>query len=97
MRKDSAKFALTRILVNDSDKAIDILSSNDYLFEINKVIAIDLENKPGALSGIVEKIGKEDINISYIYGTVSPSDSNCLFVFCPDDIELAANIFRKKK
>ena len=31
MRMDSAEFALIRLLVGDTDKAVDLLSKNDYL------------------------------------------------------------------
>ena len=96
MRKDSAEFALIRLLVNDSDKTIDLLTMNDYLFEINRVIALELDNRPGALAEIAAEFGKEGINISYVYGSVSSPKAKCLFVFCPEDIELAAKIFKKK-
>ena len=33
MRKDSVEFALIRILVSDTDKAVDLLSKNDYIFD----------------------------------------------------------------
>jgi len=33
MRKDSAQFALIRMIVDQTDKAIDLLSKNDYLFD----------------------------------------------------------------
>lgn len=93
MRKDSAEFALIRILVNNTDKTIDLLSRNDFLFDMMPVIAIELENHPGALAEVAMKFGKEGININYVYGSVSSPDAKCLFVFCPEDIELAAKIF----
>ena len=94
MRKDSAQFALIRMLVDQTDKAIDLLSKNDYLFDIMPVMSLELENKPGALAAIANKFGEEGININYVYGTVSSPDEKCLFVFCPEDIELAAKIFQ---
>ena len=93
MRKDSAEFALIRLLVDDTDKTIDLLSKNDYLFDIMPVIALELENKPGELAKIATKFGEEGININYVYGSVSSAEEKCLFVFCPEDIELAAKIF----
>ncbi len=95
MRKDSAEFALIRLLVNQTDKAIDLLSKNDYLFDIMPVMALELENRPGSLAAIANKFGEEGININYVYGTVSSPDEKCLFVFCPEDIELAAKIFKE--
>jgi hypothetical protein len=93
MRKDSAQFALIRLLVNDTDKAIDLLSKQEYLFDILPVIAIRLENKPGTLAATASKFGEEGVNINYVYGSVSGPDDKCLFVFCPEDVELAAKIF----
>jgi len=95
MRKDSAEFALIRLLVNQTDKAIDLLSKSDYLFDIMPVMALELENRPGSLAAIANKFGEEGININYVYGTVSSPDEKCLFVFCPEDIELAAKIFKE--
>jgi hypothetical protein len=95
MRKDSARFALIRMIVDQTDKAIDLLSKNDYLFDIMPVMTLELENKPGSLAAVANKFGKEGININYVYGTVSSPDEKCLFVFCPEDIDLAAKIFKE--
>ena len=94
MRKDSAEFALIRMLVDQTDKAIDLLSRNDFLFDIMPVIAIELENRPGELARIATEFGEQGININYVYGTVSSPEEKCLFVFCPEDIELASKIFK---
>jgi len=96
MRKDSARFALIRMIVDQTDKAIDLLSKNDYLFDIMPVMTLELENSPGSLAAIANKFGEEGININYVYGTVSSPDEKCLFVFCPEDIDLAAKIFQDR-
>ncbi len=96
MRKDSARFALIRMIVDQTDKAINLLSKNDYLFDIMPVITLELENRPGSLAAIANKFGEEGININYVYGTVSSPDEKCLFVFCPEDIDLAAKIFQDR-
>ena len=95
MRKDSAEFALMRLLVDKTDKAIDLLSKEDYLFDIMPVMTLELENKPGTLAAIANKFGEEGVNINYVYGSVSSPEEKCLFVFCPEDIELAAKIFKE--
>ncbi len=94
MRMDSAQFALIRLLVGDTDKAVDLLSKNDYLFDIMPVIALELDNRPGELAKVAGKFGEEGININYVYGSVSSPEEKCLFVFCPENIELATRIFK---
>jgi len=94
MRKDSAEYALIRFLVGDTDKAIDLLSKKEYIFDIMPVIALELDNKPGEMAKITSKFGKEGININYVYGSVSSPKEKCLFVFCPEDIDKASRIFK---
>ena len=93
VRRDSADFALIRMVVNKPDLAVDLLKENKYLFDTTEVIVIYIENTPGKLSEITRRFGEEGININYVYGSVSETDAKCLFVFCPEDIELASRIF----
>ncbi len=94
MRQDSAEFALIRLIVDDASRAIDILNSNDYIFDSKEVVTIDITNKPGEFTKITRKFGEKQININYVYGSVSDSNGKCLFVFCPEDVKLAAEIFK---
>ncbi len=94
MRQDSAEFALIRLIVNEPQKAIDLLKVNDYLFDSKEVVTIDITNKPGEFTKITKKFGENQININYVYGSVSDSNGKCLFVFCPEDVKLAAGIFK---
>lgn len=95
MRKDSARYALIRMLADDTDRAVDLLSQNDYLFDIMPVIAVHLENNPGELARMASKFGEEGVNINYVYGSVSAPDEKCLFVFSPEDIDMASKIFKE--
>jgi hypothetical protein len=93
MRKDSAEFALIRLLVDQTDKAVDLLAKSDYVFDVIPVIALIIDNKPGTLAKMAEKFGKEGININYVYGSALPGGEKSLFIFSPEDIEEAAKLF----
>ena len=93
MIRDSNEFALIRFLVNDTDKAVQLLAQNDYMFDLIEVIAIDLTNQPGVLAEVAARFGREGINIKYVYGSVRSTDQTALMVFCPEDIEQAAKVF----
>ncbi len=95
MRKDSAQFALIRLVVDQPEKAMALLNEKDYLFDSKEVVAIDITNKPGEFLKITEKLGQEKININYVYGSVSGPDETCLFIFCPEDVKSAAEFFEK--
>ncbi len=96
MQKDSAAYALIRMLVSDTDRAIDLLSAGGYIFDIMPVIALEIDNRPGMLADLARKFGEEGININYVYGSALPGVGSALFVFSPEDIDLAAEIFREE-
>ncbi len=93
IRKDSAEFALIRLLVDKVEEAVGLLKSRDYIFDTKEVATIDIENEPGRLAEITKRFGEEGINLNYVYGSVSEAGGKCLFVFCPEDVALAARIF----
>ena len=93
MRRDSAEFALIRLLTDKPDESISMLKENDYLYDSKDVVAIDITNKPGEFAKMTKKLGEKKININYVYGSVSDSDGKCLFVFCPEDVSYADSIF----
>ena len=82
------------LYLDGQDKAINLLSKKEYIFDIMPVVALELENKPGELAKISTKFGKEGININYVYGSASSHEKKYLFVFCPEDIDLASKIFK---
>ncbi len=94
LKRDSAEFALIRMLTDNTEQATSLLREKEYVFDTLDVIAIELENKPGALAEVTEKFGEKGININYVYGSVSSPDEKCLFVFAPEDLDLASKMFQ---
>jgi hypothetical protein len=93
MRKDSADFALIRLLADPAEKAVELLDREDFLYDTMEVVAIRLKNRPGELANVTSRFGEAGVNINYVYGSVSSPDEQCLFVFCPEDVTLAGKIF----
>ncbi|MBI5592818.1 MAG: amino acid-binding protein [Deltaproteobacteria bacterium] len=97
MLRDSNEFALVRLLVDQTEKAAELLAQNDYFFEITPVIALYLDGRSGAMTGdlseIASRLGEEGVNINTIYGSIPGPDERCLFVFSPEDIDRAAKCF----
>jgi len=97
MRRDSAQFALIRLLPDDPDKTVALLKEKEYLFDSKEVVAIDISNTPGELSKMTKHLGNKGVNINYVYGSVSTGADKCLFVFCPEDVAFADSIFEDGK
>lgn len=81
-----------KLLVNNVNKAMKILSKLDYTTELRDVLLIQLENRPGALAEMATKLGNKGVNIEYCYGTLSKKKNSTAVIIDVSDIEKALKI-----
>jgi len=91
--KESAKYSMIRMITDNSDKAVEVLSRAGYQVKVHEVIGMVLENKPGILNTISRKFGDAGINIAYTYGAGFSDSEAALFIFRVSDMEKALEIF----
>lgn len=67
---DTTEFGILRIVVDDPDRAVEILNKEGVVAKVSKVIAVEPEDKPGSLNQIFSILRDSDINIEYIYSFI---------------------------
>jgi hypothetical protein len=92
---DTADFGILRLIVNDTEKACKALKENGFTVEKTKVIAIEVPDKPGGLSSILNTIKDEGINVEYMYAFVEKSGENAIVIFRFDELERSIDVLRK--
>ncbi len=92
---DTADFGILRLIVNDTEKAKNVLRFNGFTVEKKKVVAIEVPDRPGGLSGILNTIKDEGINVEYMYAFVAKSGENAIVIFRFDDSERAVDVLKK--
>ena len=93
---DTTDFGLMRMIVTDTDKAKDVLSEMGYLVKVNEVVAVEMENKPGALSEAITALGEAGMNIEYLYAVIAVCGKNARVVIRVDDNAKAEAILSAK-
>ncbi len=64
---DEQDWSVVRIVVDDVPKAKTALQETGYVFGESEVLAVELENSPGALAEFSGKLAKESINVEFSY------------------------------
>ncbi|MDI6797270.1 MAG: ACT domain-containing protein [Desulfatibacillaceae bacterium] len=95
MQKDSVEYALIRMIVDNTDKALGLLTENEYTFDVVPVLAMELDDQPGTLARLAALFGEEGVNIQYVYGSGMAGSTKALYVLCPEDMDLAASVLKK--
>ena len=84
-------FGIIRMLVSDTQKAADVLSTAGYMCHSDSVAAIEIEDACGSLNRLLSAISAGNINIDYIYVTYSSLSKNPVAILrCSDlsEVEL---------
>ena len=67
---DTVDFGILRCIVEDPEKATEILKEHGFTASITEVIAVSVEDKPGGLDKILKAFAAAGIGIDYIYSTI---------------------------
>ena len=92
---DTADFGVLRIIVDNPDRSLAILKSHGFVAQVTEVVAVEVEDKPGGLSRILEVLDQDNVNVEYMYAYVEKSRENAIVICRIDDRERALQILQK--
>ena len=87
---DTKDFGILRIIVHDTEKAVDALKDAGYAVTVHEIVAITIPDSPGQLSRVLEILGKDNVNLEYLYAFTGASDRAVSFVLRVNDNDAAA-------
>ena len=93
---DTTDFGIMRMIVTDTEKAKAVLTEKGYLVKVNHVVAVEMENKPGALSEIISILGDAGMNIEYLYAFIAVCGKNARVVLRLEDNAKAEALLSSK-
>ena len=91
---DTTDFGIVRMIVNDPDKAAEILKSNNLVVKVTDVIALAVADKPGGLAGEIEILKNAGISIEYMYALIGKSDKGALVIVRVENPEKALEVLK---
>lgn len=92
---DTTDFGILRCIVDDPEKAVEVLVQHNFTASTTKVMAVELEDIPGGLAKVLEYLSEGDISIEYVYSFVRARKDKALILFRVNDPEKAMEILQK--
>jgi hypothetical protein len=84
---DTADFGILRLIVNDHDRAVKALTGAGFTTRVTNVAAVEIEDKPGSLAGVMELFQKSSVNIEYLYASLEGNVGKAVVIFKLEDHE----------
>ena len=91
---DTSEFGILRMIVDDTEKAKIVLRESGVIVKASTVIAIDIDDTPGCLAKIVEKLKNGGVSIEYTYAFLGREHNSAKVVLRVDNTELAETILK---
>lgn len=92
---DSDDFGVLRTIVDDADKAMNVLRESGVAAKCTKVIAVALEDQPGGLSKVLDVLTKGEISIDYMYAFVGKQMGKAIMVVKTDNMEKSVELLKE--
>jgi len=86
---DTSEFGILRLIVNNNEKAIEVLKSKGFSVNRTEVVAVEVPDKPGGLAEILAILDKEKVNVEYLYAFLSRQGDRAIVIFRFDETDKA--------
>jgi hypothetical protein len=92
---DSVEHGVMRVIFETPEKAREVLVRLNMPCNETEVMCVELDNKPGALATVAEKLAKNHINIAYAYCTAGARGGRTTGVLKVADVKKAMKILQE--
>ncbi len=95
---DTADFGVLRMIIDHPDQAYMVLKEKHYTVRESDVVALEVADQPGGLSGVLETLNQHDVNVEYLYAFPErESVDQAIMIFKFDDADNAVEVLQKSK
>ncbi len=92
---DTTDFGILRLIVNDRQKAKQVLKDAGFTVGITEVIAVEVADEPGGLARILVPLSENGINVEYMYAFVEKSSNKAVLIFKFENLEKAIDVLKE--
>ncbi|MDI3280932.1 MAG: ACT domain-containing protein [Bacillota bacterium] len=92
---DTSEFGILRLIVNQPDRAVQVLREAGFAVSITEVIAVEVPDRPGGLARVLEALREGGHNIEYLYAFVEKASEDALVIMRVEDIPGAVQTLRQ--
>ena len=86
---ETKDFGIARMIVDDAFGAVNVLLEGDFIAKFTPVLAFEVPDEAGGLSGVLAKFTEAKVNIEYMYASLGAKAGKACMIFRVSDTEAA--------
>ncbi|MGN0605490.1 MAG: acetolactate synthase [Oscillospiraceae bacterium] len=92
---DTMDFGILRLIVNNYDKAYEVLKNHECTVTVTDVIGVGISDEPGGLSKVMEMLDQNQINIEYMYAFITENNGTANVILRVEDNDKAIGVLTR--
>ena len=94
---DTADFGILRLVTDKVELAKAALEVAGFTIKLNPVVAVEINDHPGALAELMELFHQEAVNIEYLYASLEKNRNGAVIIFKVVDREHCRALLKSRK
>lgn len=92
---DTTDCAIDRLIVDDPDKARELMVNNDFPYSECSILAVEIGDE-SELTGVLKALLEAEINIHYIYSFIKRPEGKSALAINTEDSDVASQALNKR-
>jgi hypothetical protein len=92
---DTTDSAIVRVIVDDPDRARELMVNNDFPYSEGEVLAVEITDESD-LKGVLAALLEAEINIHYVYSFIKRPEGRSALAINAEDVDVAAQALTKR-
>jgi hypothetical protein len=92
---DTTDSAIVRVIVDDPDKARELMVNNDFPYTESDVLAVEIDDE-SRLEGVLAALVEAEINIHYVYSFIKRPEGRAALAINAEDTDVAAQALNRR-
>ena len=92
---DTSDFGIVRMIVNDTERAYQIVKGAGHIVSRNEVIAVEVQDKPGGLAAVLGILQEGGLNVEYLYGFLEKRADKAIMILRFEEMDEALKVLEK--
>lgn len=91
---DTSGFGILRIIVDDPDRAKNVLQKSNIIVSVTDVIAVEIKDKPGEFYRVMSILSDNDIGVEYMYAFISREKNKAFIILKIENEDKAVEVLK---
>ena len=88
---DSKEHSVLRLVTDDIAKTKSVLAALGTPFQEAEVVIVEMDNRPGSLAKVCERLAEQHVNIDYAYCSAAVKNGRAMGIFKVSNVQKASH------